>query len=148
MYEKILVPLDGSRRAETILRHVEELAYRFESSVILLRVVDLVAPIGAADNAYTGLRQKELEQATQAARAYLTPLQGMLREKGIDAHLAVAYGRPVDAILKTAAGDSVDLIAIASHGQSGLARVFYGSVAAGLLQRANRPLLLIPSRDG
>lgn len=148
MYKKILVPLDGSRRAETSLRHVEELAYRFEASVILMRVVDLVAPIGAAESAYTGLRQQELEQATREARAYLMPLQGMFREKGIEAHLAVTYGRPVDAILKTAAGDSVDLIVIASHGQSGLSRVFHGSVAAGLLQRANRPLLLIPSRDG
>ena len=148
MYKILLVPLDGSRRAETVLRHVEELAYRFGASVLLLRVVDLAAPIGAAESTYAGLRQQELERATQEARAYLMPFQGTFREKGIDTHLAVAYGRPVDAILETAAGNSVDLIAIASHGQGGLERVFYGSVAAGLLQRANRPLLLIPSREG
>jgi nucleotide-binding universal stress UspA family protein len=126
---------------------VEELAHRYAASVVLLRVVDRVAPIGAVDQAYAGLRQQELEQATREAHAYLAPLQGQFREKGIEAHSSVAYGRPVDAILKTAVEDSADLIAIASHGQSGLARVFYGSVAAGLLQRANRPLLLIPSRD-
>jgi len=148
MYDKILVPLDGSVRAETVLRHVEELAHRYQASVTLLRVVDLAAPIGAAESAYAGLRQRGLEQETLAARAYLMPLQGMFREKGIDTHIAVAYGHPVDAILKTAAGDDVDLIAVASHGRSGLSRVFYGSVAAGLLQRANRPLLLIPSREG
>jgi nucleotide-binding universal stress UspA family protein len=148
MYTKILVPLDGSERAEVILRHVEELAHCYGAGVVLLRVIDLAAPIAAAEAAYAGLRQQRLEQETLAARAYLMPLQGMFREKGIDTHTAVAYGRPVDAILKTAAENDVDLIAIASHGRGGLSRVFYGSVAAGLLQRANRPLLLIPARDG
>lgn len=148
MYRRILVPLDGSKRAEAVLSHVEELAHRYEASVVLLRVVDMGAPIGAAESAYAGLRQRELAQETQEARAYLMPLQGMFREKGIDAHIVVAYGHPVDAILKTAAGNYADLIAIASHGRSGLSRVFYGSVAAGLLQRMNQPLLLIPSREG
>jgi nucleotide-binding universal stress UspA family protein len=111
---------------------------------MLLRVVDRVAPIGAANSTYSMLREQELEQAAREARAYLMPLQGMFREKGIDAHSAVAYGRPVEAILETATGDDVDLIVIASHGQGGLARVFHSGIAAGLLQRTNRALLLIP----
>jgi nucleotide-binding universal stress UspA family protein len=148
MYKRILVPLDGSKRAETVLPHVEELAHRYEAGVSLLRVVDIAAPIGATESAYATLRQRELEQGTQEARAYLLPLQGMFREKGIDAHIAVAYGRVVDAILDAAKKDHADLIAIASHGRGGLSRMFYGSVAAGLLQRTNQPLLLIPSREG
>lgn len=148
MYGKILVPLDGSKRAEAVLRHVEGLALQFKSQVLLLWVVDLGAPIGVVEPAYAGLRQREMEHETREARAYLTPLLGQFRAKGIDAHSLVAYGRTVDAILDTAEGQGVDLIAIASHGRSGLARVVYGSVAAGLLQRARRPLLLIPSRDG
>lgn len=148
VYDKILVPLDGSMRAEAVLRHVEELALGQQSQVVLLRVVDLGAPIGAVETAYVGLRQREMERETREARAYLTPLQGKFRQKGIDAHTLVAYGRTVDAILETAESQDVDLIAIASHGQGGLARVVYGSVAAGLLQRAHRPLLFIPSREG
>jgi nucleotide-binding universal stress UspA family protein len=148
MYSKILVPLDGSVRAEAVLPHVEELALRSKSQVLLLRVVDLVAPIGAVEPAYVGLRRREMEQETREARAYLMPLQGKFRQKGIDAHTLVAYGRTVDAILDTAESQNVDLIAIASHGRSGLARVVYGSVAAGLLQRARQPLLFIPSRAG
>jgi nucleotide-binding universal stress UspA family protein len=135
-------------RAEVVLRPVEELAQRFAARVILLRVVDRVAPIGAVEPAYADLRQQEMEQETRDARAYLAPLQGQLRGKGIDVHTVVAYGRAVDAILQTAGGEEVDLIAIASHGRSGLSRVFYGSVAAGLLQRSQTPLLLIPSRGG
>jgi nucleotide-binding universal stress UspA family protein len=148
MYDKILVPLDGSLRAEVVLRHVEELSQRFATRVILLRVVDRVAPIGAVEPAYADLRQQEMQQATRDARAYLAPLQGQLREKGVDVHISVAYGRTVDAILQTAESMDVDLIAIASHGRSGMPRVFDGSVAAGLLQRSHRPLLLIPSRGG
>jgi nucleotide-binding universal stress UspA family protein len=148
MYEKILVPLDGSVRTEVVLRHVEELAQRFAARVILLRVVDRMAPIGAVEPAYADLRQQEMEQAAHDARAYLAPLQGQLREKGVDVHISVAYGRIVDAILQTAESMDVDLITVASHGRSGMPRVFDRSVAAGLLQRSRRPLLLVPSRDG
>jgi nucleotide-binding universal stress UspA family protein len=148
MYKKILVPLDGSMRAEVVLRHVEELAHRYGASVILVRVIDLAAPIGAVERAYTGLRQQELQQQTEEARAYLIALQGEFRELGIETEVRVVYGRAVKAVLRAAREEGVDLIAIASHGRSGLSRVFYGSVAAGLLQRADRPLLLIPSRDG
>jgi nucleotide-binding universal stress UspA family protein len=146
MYSKILAPLDGSMRAETVLRHVEGLASESGGSILLLRVVDRGAPIGAVEPAYAGLREREMDQVAAEARAYLTALQGQFREKGIDAHALVAFGGTVDAILDTAESENVDLIAIASHGQGGLARVVYGSVAAGLLQRARRPLLLIPAR--
>jgi nucleotide-binding universal stress UspA family protein len=53
----------------------------------------------------------------------------------------------VEAITKTAELEGADLIAMASHGRTGLSQVFYGSVAAGVLHRANRPLLLVRSRD-
>jgi nucleotide-binding universal stress UspA family protein len=51
------------------------------------------------------------------------------------------------AILDVAAKENADLIALASHGRSGLARVFYGSVASAILQRADRPLLLIRAQE-
>jgi len=53
----------------------------------------------------------------------------------------------VDAICETAELEKVDLIAMASHGRTGAARVFYGSVAAGVLHRVDRPLLIIRSRE-
>lgn len=147
MYKRILVPLDGSLRAEAVLRHVEELAFRYEATVLLLRIVDIAAPIGAADQPYAGHYKRELDQETQQARAYLAPILGQFREKGIDAHSVVAYGRAVDGILKTATGEGVDLIAVASHGRGGLTRVFFGSVATGLLQRARCPLLFVSARE-
>jgi nucleotide-binding universal stress UspA family protein len=59
----------------------------------------------------------------------------------------VTYGPVVEGIINLAEKEGVDLIALASHGRGGLSRVFYGSVAAGLLHRVDRPLLIIRSRE-
>ena len=65
---------------------------------------------------------------------------------GINSKIHVIYGPLLEGILNIAAQEDVDLIALASHGRGGLARVFYGSVAAGLLHRVDRPLLVLRSR--
>jgi nucleotide-binding universal stress UspA family protein len=92
------------------------------------------------------LHQQQLERLAQRAREYLGSLQDEFLEKGIGAQIRIVHGPVVEAILTTAECEKVDLIAIASHGRSGLAQVFYGSVAAGVLNRIDRPLLLIRSQ--
>ena len=74
-------------------------------------------------------------------------LEDELRREGIHVEQHVEQGPVVETIINIAIREQVDLIAMASHGRSGLSRVFYGSIAAGLLQRVDRPLLLIRSRD-
>jgi nucleotide-binding universal stress UspA family protein len=147
MYNYILVPLDGSKRAEAILPHVEELAKRYDAQVILLRVVESVPlPVGPEGTPVV-VDQKGLEQETDQALTYLTALQEDLRAKDIDARTSVYYGPVVQAIIRAAECECADLIAMASHGRSGMSQVFYGSVAAGVLHRVNRPLLLVRARD-
>jgi nucleotide-binding universal stress UspA family protein len=146
MYNTILVPLDGSKRAEMILRHVEELAKRYNAKVIFLQVVEPPPPILGSEGAHMMLYQQELERREEQAESYLAALQGKFREKGIEARTRVVHGPIVEAIIDAAEGEDADLIAMASHGRSGLSQVFYGSVAAGVLQRVDRPLLLIRSR--
>ena len=145
MYNTILVPLDGSKRAEAILRHVEDLAGRCGAKVIFLQVVEPVPLVVGLQGAPMVLPQQELDQRTKRAQSYLAARQGEFREKGIEARTRIAYGPVVEAIIDSAEREGADLIAIASHGQSGLSRVFYGSVAAGVLHRVDRPLLLIRS---
>ena len=70
-------------------------------------------------------------------------MQTKLEQQGIQVSTTIMQGPPVEAILAVAAQENVDMIAIASHGRSGLGRVFYGSVAARILQRVDRPLLVI-----
>jgi nucleotide-binding universal stress UspA family protein len=146
MYKTILVPLDGSKRAEAILPYVEEMAQHFEAKVILLQVIEshsiIVPPI--ADS--LELNAEGLRQNMNEADTYLAGHQGEFREKNIEARRYVEQGPIVETIINVAAREGADLIAMASHGRGGLSRVFYGSVTAGVLQRVDRPLLLVRSR--
>ncbi len=148
MYETLLVPLDGSKRAELILPHVEELARRYDARVVFLQVVEPPMPLVAPEGGKRLLHRDRLDHLEEQIEAYLTGLQGEFRQKGIEANMHVAHGPVVDTIIKVADREKADLIALASHGRSGLARVFYGSVAAGVLQRVDRPLLLVRSQGG
>ena len=146
MYNTILVPLDGSKRAEAILPHAEALAQCHGAKVVFLEVVEAPPLAAGSEIAFFENFQEELEQRTKQARVYLAGLEGEFREKGIEARVRVVHGPVVEAILNAAERENADLIVLASHGRSGVSRVFYGSVAAGILQRADRPLLLIRSR--
>ncbi|CAB1084668.1 hypothetical protein D1AOALGA4SA_12179 [Olavius algarvensis Delta 1 endosymbiont] len=146
MYHKILVPLDGSKRAEKILPHVEELALRFKAKVIFLHVIEYKA-VPTSEGVYINLTAQEFDQVKKQAEANLAGIRGEFRGKKIESQSRVIYGSAVEGIINIAALESVDLIALASHGRGGLARVFYGSVAAGLLHRVDRPLLIIRSRQ-
>ena len=147
MYETILVPLDGSERAEAILPHVEKLTRLCGAEVILLQVVDPPPRIEVPEEFNMALHQQQLERLAQRAQDYLSSLEDGFREKGFRVRKRVVYGPVVEAILTTANREKADLIAIASHGRTGLTQVFYGSVAAGVLHRIDRPLLLIRSQE-
>jgi nucleotide-binding universal stress UspA family protein len=144
MYRKILVPLDGSPRAEAILPHVEEMAQLYKAEVILLQVI---APDTMSAAAYHRPPHIELDNLFQQhedeTKAYLAERQNDLHRKGIPSCSFLEYGPVVSTIIDVAEREGVDLIAIASHGRSGLSRALYGSVAAGVLNQVNMPLLLI-----
>jgi nucleotide-binding universal stress UspA family protein len=147
MYNTILVPLDGSKRAETILPHVEQLARRYTAKVIFLKVVGPFTTFLDSEVTSDDLYLEALEQKMHEAESYLSGWQDEFREKGISAERSIAHGLVVETIIKIAKEENVDLIAIASHGRTGLSRVFYGSIASGLLHSIDRPLLLIRSRS-
>jgi nucleotide-binding universal stress UspA family protein len=145
VYRKILVPLDGSGRAEVILPHVEELAHRCEADVIFLQVIE-PTPVQVVPDGYVSDVRVDVasqESTINVAQSYLDGLRGEFRQKGIQVKSFVEQGPVVKTIINVAEREGVELIAMASHGRSGLSRVFYGSVAAGVLNRVARPLLLI-----
>lgn len=149
MYSTILVPLDGSKRAEAILSHVEEMAKKLGARIILLTCVEQKL-LYTGDLEISAMVQNDEDMALQikTTKTYLKEVQTKLEQQGIQVSTTIMQGPPVEAILAVAAQENVDLIAIASHGRSGLGRVFYGSVAAGILQRVDRPLLVIRADEG
>jgi nucleotide-binding universal stress UspA family protein len=145
MYKTILVPLDGSKRAEAILPHVEELAQRYDARVVFVRVIEPIPYVMGPEGTPMTLREQEFEQRQKDAESYMAARVGQFREMGIEAKTEILQGPVVQGITDTAERVNADLIAIASHGRSGLSQCFYGSVAAGVLHRVDRPLLVVRS---
>ena len=147
MYQTILVPMDGSKRAEAILSHVESIAKSNDAKVLFLKVEEEPIMLERDEVIDIAKYHEVFDKQNELSQAYLDDLQTRFHEKGIDAVTQLAFGSVVKAILNVAAETGTDLIAMATHGLSGLARVSYGSVAAGVLQAANLPILLIRSGD-
>lgn len=155
MYKRILVPLDGSARAERILPHVQHLAVQDKATVILLYVVEqgmlpFTPGIGMAATPAPQemeLYWQSLKDAEKEGAEYLKGQAGVLEQQKIKTETLVMRGDPVSSIVQTAEEQKADLIAMSSHGRSGLERVFYGSVTSGVLQKVDRPLLLIRAQQ-
>jgi nucleotide-binding universal stress UspA family protein len=142
MYERVLVPLDGSERAEAILPLIEQMAGPLDAEFILLRVVEPVSPAEAIASAGVvspdSFTWREME-----AKQYLHGVERRLSKKGLRASLHLALGAPTEEILATAKTTGADLIAIATHARSALGRLVFGSVAETVLRASSIPVLMI-----
>ncbi len=147
MYKTILVPLDGSKRAEAILPHAEELAQRYQAEVVFVRVMEPMPYLIGPEGMPVVLPEDELAQCRRHVQDYMDAVADDLRQRGINARSQIRQGPVVKSLIEAAAEENADLIAIASHGRSGLSQFFYGSVAAGILQRVERPLLVVRARS-
>jgi nucleotide-binding universal stress UspA family protein len=139
-FHHIVVPLDGSALAEQILARVIPLAKMEEAEVTLLHVL---AP--SAD-AYENDEQRKLpwwEKKVAGAKAYLTRRAAEVRAKGVPAAIEVVIGELVPTtITEYARRVGADLIAIATHGRGGFARVIHGSVADAVAKSAMSSILI------
>jgi nucleotide-binding universal stress UspA family protein len=145
MYKKILVPLDGSKRSEMILPHVQDLASRYQATVIFLMALEYTFATGV-EGAFIEFNEKDFNRKQDEVKSYLKKIADKFTKEKIEAETRIASGPAVAAIIETASKDNVDLIAMTSHGGGSLSRVFYGSVASGVLNRVDRPLLVIRTR--
>ena len=146
MYKTILVPLDGSKRAEAILPHVKNLSLCFNAKVVFFIVTEPSLMLEYDEVIDVSKYLKKCDHQMKETETYLASLQEEFRAKGIKVKTLIGHGLVVKAIIDAAERKNADLVAMASHGRSGLSRTFYGSIAAGVLQRIDRPLLLIRSR--
>jgi nucleotide-binding universal stress UspA family protein len=147
MYKKILVPLDGSEFAEKVLPHVEAIAVCTGAEVVLIRVT--VSPYEGASAAASmpGFMPVFLpevgEDVVKEAADYLNKVRDDLRAHGLQVSILVKDGVASEVIMEYAHTGGVDLIAMSTHGRTGLGRALFGSVAEEVLRRAGKPILLI-----
>ena len=146
MYKKILVPLDGSQRAEEILDPVEDMAKGFGAKVFFLQVEEEPLLLGY-DEVVDQSNYQQQKQRKRQMESYLTGIEKRFQDKGIETRHYIAYGPVAGTILIVAEKDDVDLIALASHGLDGSYRVMCRSVAARLLQRADCPILVMRNNN-
>ena len=139
MITRILVPLDGSEVAEGVLAPVEELANRLQAEVIFIRVLNLDSIFGAAPS----LAVEQLEEDRAEAADYLWRLSRDWQEKGIDVRSEVVEGAPASRIVDYARTHGIDLIAMATHGRSGVTRLVLGSVTEQVVRESTAPVLVI-----
>jgi nucleotide-binding universal stress UspA family protein len=142
VYSKILIPLDGSTLAEQTLPCALEVARRERAEVTLLCVVPPIRESEVMDDGYVLYADQLTEMAQSDARAYLNRIACPLHAEGIKVKTALEVGIPADCILDYAQTMQMDLIAMATHGRSGVGRWVYGSVADRVLRAAACPVLL------
>ena len=144
MYKKILVPLDGSELAEKVLPHAVALAKGSGAEVTLLSVVQL--SLG-----FTGAKLEAIPEAAAERKAalraeamqYLEKIQRDLKDQGILAHTVALDGDAAGQIISHAEREGFDLVAMATHGRSGIDRFIMGSIAEKVVRGTLKPVLLI-----
>jgi nucleotide-binding universal stress UspA family protein len=141
VYKRVLVPLDGSALSENVLPFLTEIAGPLDMTIVLVRVLEPIQP-GLVDGGL-GFDVNDLEARRRDATEYLAPLAVGLRARGVDTITSVRVGRAEDEILAAARDNGADLIAMSTHGRSGLGRLLFGSIAEQVLRHSDVPVFLM-----
>jgi nucleotide-binding universal stress UspA family protein len=137
MYRRILVAVENSQADRTILAHVKELARLTGASLLLVHVAD-----GWAARHFDQLKLRESEEMT-SDRAYLESLHADLMRQGFTVETRLALGDPATELIKVAADQSVDLIAMSTHGHRFIKDVLLGATADRVRHLVKIPVLLL-----
>ena len=137
MYRKILVALENSRADESLIPHITELARLHHAQLLLIHVAD-----GWVARNFDQLKLAESEEM-HADRTYLDAIAGQMRAAGLIVETHLALGDPPKEILKTAAREQCDLIAMTTHGHRLIGDIIYGSTIEQVRHKATVPLLVV-----
>jgi len=131
MYDRILVPTDGSPSAEAAARHGIVIAEAFDATVHVIGV--------------HGDRERSERLAKAQAQDAISHLEELFeQESGLSCQSVIEHGTPYEAILSYAAENDIDLIVMGTHGRRGLSRVLLGSVTERVIRLSNDPVLAVP----
>ncbi len=156
--KSLIVPLDGSEKAEAVLPHVETLALQRSIEplgVTLVRVCDPpIAPsyyspeLSGVPLNWGEFMEQEMTRCKQAATEYLATTAKRLADRGVKVKSEVLVGKAADEIIDYAGKEPYSIVVMATHGRSGLSRLVYGSVAESVLIGVSNPILLAKPNPG
>ena len=145
VFKRALVPLDGSKESEAVIPYIEELASMLGAEVTLLQVLAVVYHVYISGDApaqvpYT---EEEMKPLKASAESYLEKVGSGLRGKGVTTKCQVRVGAAGHEIIKLADEIGADIVAMSTHGRSGVGRLVFGSIAEKVVRTGNTPVLLV-----
>ena len=140
MFDRILLPLDGSPLAECTISHALALAKLNNAEVIPLLVLE-------ENTSADGVDPMEWHLRRTAAQTYIDTICTRLQETGIDSHCLLLTGSPYQRILEQVEKLNIDLVVISSHGQSGRVKRPFGAIAHKVLEGAGTSVMLVPAQE-
>jgi nucleotide-binding universal stress UspA family protein len=154
MFERVIVPLDGSRVGEAALPVIDQLVSKLapgaKVEVILIGVITLLrhwVVVGEA-SAPVSYTEEELKIIKDRVGNYLEKTGDILKTKGVMVKTIVVSGNAADEILKAADQNNADLIAMSTHGRSGLRRLAFGSITDKVMHGSRIPVLMVRAPEG
>lgn len=145
MYDTLLVPVDGSDHSRRAAEHGLGLAGRFEATVHLLKVIDLQAAAGPVNAG--GVGEVFLDRLQTEAETVVEEVRAAVDDHGVDIRTAVIRGQPSETILEYAAEHDAGLLAMGTHGRTGLNRYIMGSVTERVVRQADQPVLTVHATE-
>ena len=143
MYEKLLVPLDGSKEGESVIPYVEELATKFKSQVILLNVLPAIHEFCDMNGCATSyFNNEQMSSERTSAQKYLDRIAAGLKAKGLTVQSEVRLGEAAQEIIKYANQISANVV-MSTHGRSGFSHLSFGSVTEKVLHGGKTPVTLV-----
>lgn len=157
MFKRILVPLDGSRFGSRALSYASDIAKRYQSKLIIIRVVPPATVVPSSTASEIGVDPTAARIAVQSARIqdrihvsrarkYLQQKLRAITKQGIEGTYHIAMGEPGKSIVQYSVEKRVGLIVMMTSGKGGLKRAILGSVADEVTRKAGVPVLLIPKK--
>jgi nucleotide-binding universal stress UspA family protein len=139
--QHVLVPIDFSATADRALAYAIALAQQLQARLTLLHVLDLT-PV-TMDEMTPGMTATYLDDLETDAQHLLQASRERVQRVGLRAESLLVQGTPTQTIVDTASEQGVDLIIMGTHGRTGLAHVFLGSVAEHVVRQGPCPVLVV-----
>ena len=142
MYQRILVPLDGSALSEAVLPHAEKLARALNMEIILLHVNVSLAPVFDPQISPLAPQPEEVKKMHADETVYIKNTCARLERDGLRATYLLRDGTVAETILEVAEIEQADMIAMSTHGRTGMLRLLLGSVVEQVVHRSKIPVML------